>query len=420
MRKWIQIISAVCSSVAVLMASIPAVNVNAKAETKLLALAFDDGPNTTTTNEVLDLLAKYNAKASFFVIGVNINEESAKSIKRAYDMGMEIDNHSKTHSSMMDMTPEEMLEEINYVDEKVEEITGEKTKFFRPPFIGVSQTMYDTINLPFIYGADTQDYMAQVDAQMRADSILNYAKDGTIYLMHDAAGNDQTVEALKIALPQLVEQGYEFVTISELFERQGETPKKNILYSSVTKYPCKGYTLYQEISAESAEKISLDKDTLKNLGDTFAVEMDYTSSTGNPPVIALQRWTSEPSLWHAVQPSYSNGDKAVFLASDVLSAFEELDIGYDDIDGVSISAYGGELTLSNIRLLINSGTEASARGDVNADGTFDVKDIVLLQKWLLAVPGTKLPDWKAADLNEDGVLDVFDLGLMKRELLQAQ
>ena len=150
------------------------------------------------------------------------------------------------------------------------------------------------------------------------------------------------------------------------------------------------------------------------------MEMDYTSSTGNPPVVALQRWTSEPSLWHAVQPSYSNGDKAVFLASDILSAFEELDIGYEDIDGVSISAYGGELTLSNIRLVVNSGTEASVRGDVNADGSFNVKDIVLLQKWLLAVPGTKLPDWKAADLNEDGILDVFDLGLMKRELLQAQ
>ena len=420
MRKWIQIISAVCSSVALLMASIPAFNVNAKAEPKLLALAFDDGPNTTTTNEVLDLLAKYNAKASFFVIGVNINEESAKTIKRAYDMGMEIDNHSKTHTSMMNMTPEEIREEIDYVDEKVEAITGEKTKCFRPPFIGVSQVMYDTIDLPFIYGADTQDYMAQVDAQMRADSILNYAKDGTIYLMHDAAGNDQTVEALKIALPQLVEQGYEFVTISELFERQGETPKKNILYSSVTKYPCKNYTLYQEIRSDDADKVSLDIQTLQSLGNTFAVEMEYTSTTGNPPVIALQRWTSEPSLWHAVQPSYFNGDRAVFLASDILSAFDGMGISYTDIDGISISAYGGELSLSNVKLLVNSGSAACIKGDVNADGTFDVLDVVHLQKWLSAVPNTKLADWKAADLYVDDQLDAFDLGLMKRALLYTE
>jgi len=276
--------------------------------------------------------------------------------------------------------------------------------------------MYDNIDIPFIYGADTQDYMEQVDVDERAENILKNAKDGTIYLMHDSAGNDKTVEALKRALPKLVEQGYEFVTISEMFERQGETPKKNILYSSVTKYPCKSYSLYQEIDSGN-DKISLDMDTLKKLGDTYAVEMNYVSSTGNPPVIALQRWTSEPSLWHAVQPSYFNGDKAVFLASDIQSAFDELGIDYSDIDGISISAYGGDLTASDIKLLVNSGSKESVRGDVNADGELNVSDLVLLQKWLLAVPGTKLADWKAADLCNDDRLDVFDLCLMRKALL---
>lgn len=416
MRKIIRKIGAVISSAVLLISAVPTITANAEAEPKLLALAFDDGPNTTTTNEVLDVLDKYNAKATFFLIGMNINDESAKSVKRAYDMGMEIANHSKTHNSMMNMTPDEIKAEIDYVDEKVEAITGEKTKCFRPPFIGVSQTMYDNIDIPFIYGADTQDYMEQVDVDERVEKILKNAKDGTIYLMHDSAGNDKTVEALKIALPKLVEQGYEFVTISELFERQGETPKKNILYSSVTKYPCKGYSLYQEINSGN-DKISLDMATLKKLGDTYAVEMNYVSSTGNPPVIALQRWTSEPSLWHAVQPSYFNGDKAVFLASDIQSAFEELGIGYSDIDGISISAYGGDLTASDIKLLVNSGSKESVRGDVNADGELNVSDLVLLQKWLLAVPDTKLADWKAADLCKDDRLDVFDLCLMRKALL---
>lgn len=417
-KRLLSTVLSIASAAAIMFTGAPIHNADAAdKETKLLALAFDDGPNVTTTNEVLDILDKYNAKASFFVIGVNINDESAKSIKRAYDMGMEIDNHSKTHTSMMNMTPEEMLEEINYVDEKVEAITGEKTKFFRPPFIGVSQTMYDTIDLPFIYGADTQDYMTQVDAQERADSILKYAKDGTIYLMHDAAGNDMTVEALKIALPKLAEQGYEFVTISELFERQGEKPKKNILYSSVTKYPCSNYSLYQEVSSDTNDKISLDIDTLKKLGDTFAIEMNYTNSKGNPPVIAIQRWTSEPSLWHAVQPSYSNGDKAVFLASDIASAFDELDIGYDDIDGISISAYGGELTVSDIRILVDSGEKKLLMGDVNDDGNFGAADIVTFQKWLLAVPDARLRNWKAADFCKDERLDVFDLCLMRKALI---
>ncbi len=128
------------AAAAMTIAAIPAFPAAAQ-ETKLIALTFDDGPNTTTTNEVLDILEQYNAKASFFLIGDNINAESAVSVKRAYDMGMEINNHSKTHSNMSKMTPEEIQAEVAYVDEKVTEIIGEPTKFFRPPFIDTSDTM---------------------------------------------------------------------------------------------------------------------------------------------------------------------------------------------------------------------------------------------------------------------------------------
>ncbi|MBR6791688.1 MAG: polysaccharide deacetylase family protein, partial [Ruminococcus sp.] len=199
----------------------PVRKAEAETETKLMALTFDDGPNTTTTNEVLDVLEKYNAKGSFFLIGDNINDESAESVKRAYDMGCEIDNHSKSHPNMGSMSAEEILAEVEYVNEKVIEITGEAPKFFRPPFIDVSQTMYDTIDLPMICGIDCQDYMENVTAQQRADYIINGARDGIIVLLHDASGNSQTVEALEIAMPILIEQGYEFVTLTELFERQG-------------------------------------------------------------------------------------------------------------------------------------------------------------------------------------------------------
>ena len=423
MRK--RMIIPIISAAAIMLTSLPTVTVFAEdTKPKLIALAFDDGPNTTTTNEVLDVLEANNAKASFFVIGDNINDESAKSIKRAYDMGMEIDNHSKTHTSMTGMTAEEMLAEINYVDEKVEAITGEKTKFFRPPYISVNQAMYDTIDLPFIYGADTQDYMEEVDAEERANRIIRFAKDGTIYLMHDLAGNSQTVEALKNALPVLAEQGYEFVTISELFERQGETPRKNILYSSVAKYPTKNYALYKDLSEGTESKIMLDMLTLKALGDTFAVEVDYVSSSGNPPVLAIQRWTTTPSLWHAIQPCYSNGEKAVFTAADVLAAFEKLDVDYDSIDGLSVSAYGGTIELSNAKLLVKPDGETPAkdevRGDVNGDGEFNIADAVTLQKWLISDTKTKLTNWQAGDLCKDSNLDVFDLCVMKRELLVGE
>lgn len=418
-----KIISSFVSAVltaSVLINCVPFVKVSAETkETKLIALTFDDGPNTTTTNDVLDILEEYNAKASFFLIGNNINEKSAQSVKRAYDMGMEIDNHSKTHGNMSKMSEEEVRAEIAYVDDKVTEITGEPTRFFRPPFIDVSKSLYDAVDLPFICGIDCQDYMENVTAQERADYIMNGAKDGVIVLLHDASGNQQTVEALKIVMPKLVEQGYEFVTLTELFERQGETPKDNILYSNVAKYPCADYQKTMEINSGTPDRIPLSQSVLSDFRNDYAIELNYTSETGYPPVIALQRWSSTPSIWHPIQPFYFNGEKAVFLAEDINSALKQLDISYNDLDGITITAYSGEIILSNAKVLTKSENSEKIMGDVNNDKLFNVADVVALQKWLLAVPDIKLAEWKNADFYVDNKLDIFDLCLMKKYLLNV-
>lgn len=194
-------------------------------ERKVIALTFDDGPNTTTTNEVLDVLEKYGIKASFFLIGNNIDDESAKSVKRAYDMGCEIGNHSRSHAYMDQLTAEEIKEEVDFVTEKVIEITGEAPVFFRPPYIAVNDTMFETIELPFIAGYGANDWEDRVTAEKRAQMVLRQAKDGAIILLHDAKGNSQTVEALDTIIPELLAQGYEFVTVSEVFRARGAEPK---------------------------------------------------------------------------------------------------------------------------------------------------------------------------------------------------
>lgn len=206
---------------------------NEMQEEKLIALTFDDGPNSTTTMEVLDKLEKYGITGTFFLVGNNINEESAKSVKRAYDMGCEIENHSKTHSDMSTMSAEEVLDEYNYVDEWVVEITGEHTKFFRPPYIAVSDRMSEALEAPFIAGFGANDWDDRIPAERRANMVLKQAKDGAIILLHDAEGNSLTVDALDIIIPELLAQNYRFVRLDELFELSGVTPKDKYIYSWV-------------------------------------------------------------------------------------------------------------------------------------------------------------------------------------------
>lgn len=186
-----------------------------------IAITFDDGPNTTTTMEILDVLEKYQVRASFFLIGTNINDESTKSVKRAYDLGCDIENHSKTHSYMDKMTADEIKDEVAYVNDKVKEITGTTPKFFRPPYIAVNNTMYDSIDMTFISGLGCNDWEDRITADYRALYLEKKAADGVIFLLHDAEGNSKTVEALDKAIPILLEKGFQFATISELFELKG-------------------------------------------------------------------------------------------------------------------------------------------------------------------------------------------------------
>lgn len=199
----------------------------------IIALTFDDGPNTTTTNEVLDVLEKYDVIASFFLVGNNINDETAEVVRRAYDMGCEINNHSKTHSNMDQMSVEDIVSEVSFVNDKVFEITGEYPQFFRPPYIAVNDVMLENIDMPFIAGYGANDWDDKVTAERRSTAVLRQAADGAIILLHDAQGNSLTVEALDTIIPSLLEDGYQFVTMSELFESKGIDPQKNIIYSYV-------------------------------------------------------------------------------------------------------------------------------------------------------------------------------------------
>ncbi len=199
----------------------------------MIALTFDDGPNTEITPRILDILKENNTVASFFLIAGNITPESAEVVRRAKAMGCEIENHSLTHGFMDQMTPEEIRHEVKACTDRIIEITGEPPKFFRPPYIAVSQTMHEQIDLTFICGAGCEDWVPAVSAQERVDRVLAHAEDGQIILLHDMPGNENTVEAVRVIIPELKKRGFELVTVSRLFEKAGVTPVRGVLYTNV-------------------------------------------------------------------------------------------------------------------------------------------------------------------------------------------
>ena len=198
----------------------------------IIALTFDDGPNTVITPQVLDLLEEHGILASFFLIAQNITPESAEVVRRAKAMGCDIENHTVTHPFMDKLSVEEIRKEVDTCTEKIVEITGEEPKFFRPPFIAVSREMYDNIDMTFICGAGCEDWVPTVTAEQRAERVLANAEDGQIVLLHDMQWNQNTVDALKTIIPELKKRGYEFVTVTQLFERKNVTPRRGWLYSN--------------------------------------------------------------------------------------------------------------------------------------------------------------------------------------------
>lgn len=199
-----------------------------------ISLTFDDGPNTDTSEHVLDVLEEFGARASFFLVGENVSEKTAPTMKRQLELGCTLENHSWNHAAFPQLSAQEMLKQIEDTNAVIEKFSGQKPMFFRPPYIALNQLMYDTIKMPFICGVGCDDWKQDKAAEAKSSEILANACDGQIVLLHDASGNETTVEALRTIIPALQKQGYEFVNIRELFEKFNVCPnKKDCIWSNV-------------------------------------------------------------------------------------------------------------------------------------------------------------------------------------------
>ena len=199
---------------------------------KFIALSFDDGPSLTTM-QMLDVMERYDARASFFIIGSRITEQTEASMHRAVKMGCDIENHSLTHRHLPQLSAEEQREEGARTTSLIEQYTGRTPMFFRAPYLDADETTHSVVPQPFIGGIGPSDWNKEVTVEQRIEGYLKVAEDGVIFLMHDFEGNGATAEALEVILPRLKAEGYGFVTVAELFAVKGVTPQKGIRYDKV-------------------------------------------------------------------------------------------------------------------------------------------------------------------------------------------
>lgn len=182
-------------------------------EIKQVALTFDDGPDGTCTEQLLDGLKERGVKATFFVIGMYA-EQHPDLILRMYEEGHIIGNHTYHHVQLSKLTEEQAVKELEMTNEVIEAITGEAPVFARPPFGSWNKKKeFPGELIPVLWNVDPEDWkVLNTDTVVR--HIMKRVEDGDIILLHDSY--DTSVEAALRCVDQLKEQGYQFVTVDEL------------------------------------------------------------------------------------------------------------------------------------------------------------------------------------------------------------
>jgi len=193
----------------------------------MIALTYDDGPGKYT-GQILSVLDKYDAHATFFVVGRNVANNSA-ALKRAYNLGCEIGNHSYTHPSLTSLGNSELASQVNRTDNAVKKVIGVAPALLRPPYGAQNERVRSRVNKSFImWSVDTRDWEHRSVSKNIA-SVKANAKDGAVILMHDI--HKSTADAAESIVSYLTKKGYQLVTVSELAYYKGYKLKNGKSYS---------------------------------------------------------------------------------------------------------------------------------------------------------------------------------------------
>ncbi|WP_260477599.1 polysaccharide deacetylase family protein [Nonomuraea sp. WAC 01424] len=180
---------------------------------KCVALTFDDGPGPYTKT-LLRHLAKYGARATFFVVGQNVGAYPDV-VRRTAEAGHEIGNHTWSHPDLTKLSRAAIKSQLTRTDEAVESAAGVTPGLVRPPYGALDRDVRRQSHRPLVlWSVDTLDWRHRDSARVARVS-LKRVRPGSVVLFHDI--HPTTVKALPRVLKGLSARGYRFVTVSELF-----------------------------------------------------------------------------------------------------------------------------------------------------------------------------------------------------------
>ncbi|MDT8900440.1 polysaccharide deacetylase family protein [Anaeroselena agilis] len=195
---------------------------------KIVALTFDDGPGKKTP-EILSILRARNVRATFFVVGEMV-EKYPQYVRDEFAGGHEVGNHTFTHVRLSHINKEKLLNELDRTDRLLAKTLGIKCTLFRPPGGGYDHTLLDEASRRdytiVLWSVDSHDWYSSGEGIVR--SVLRNTRPGGIILFHDGIGPLPTSKVLPLIIDRLKEQGYEFLTVSELLRYYEERPKYSV------------------------------------------------------------------------------------------------------------------------------------------------------------------------------------------------
>ena len=316
---------------------------------KLIAITVDDGPDGAGTDGFVNLASQEDIALTFFVVGKFI-ENNPDQLEEMLKAGCEIGNHSMTHGYLTDMTIDEITSEIEDTNALIKKYApGAEVSFVRAPYFAYNDTVYETVGYPLVDAAIAE---SGTNYEATLDLLLN-AKDGDIVLMH--TWNTASLQALTEAIPILEQNGFAFVTMSQLFEARDIEPINGSVYRSVGKNLSNDYEVTENLFAGEATAdgdwnnwetaVELSVDTVVAMEEGMAIKVEYSATAG--PCLILSSWTGGPN-WVQMTPSSDTGSVAFFTYEDMYAAYGE---DFESLSAVYVRPYGADLTVTCVDLM---------------------------------------------------------------------